>query len=296
MDTETVSEIVQTPSKMLESYEPEDRVAPELPSYAGAALARTPIFQALLLITLYWFVSTAIVLLAVRMGGAAGALTAVCALLALYGGSSITVFLLRRYELNKVRDLVEVLNNTTQRLADLSVIDELTRIHNRRYFYWQLDKELERARRYGTPFALILFDIDNLKSINDGLGHVAGDRLLQIFSNVLCDNVRGTDVCARIGGDEFAVLAVNTPYESAHILAQRVSNAFADTPVDLSPDGMPGKAVINGSVTWGISSYTQADHGGGNLDAADIISWADQDLNAHKIEKYEAQNASRRAP
>src|SRR5687767_5428439 len=94
-----------------------------LPSYAGAALAKTPVGRAVLLVAGFWVLSTVIVLFGASVGGIGGALVAAIAVLALYLASGLTALMLRRWELRKIQELVDVLNNTSQRLANLSILD-----------------------------------------------------------------------------------------------------------------------------------------------------------------------------
>lgn len=88
--------------------------------------------------------------------------------------------------------------------------DPVTSAGNRRAFFEHLTAELDRARRYHTPFALALLDLDDFKSVNDYWGHDAGDRLLRIIVDALSTNLRAADRLARIGGDEFAILLPQT--------------------------------------------------------------------------------------
>jgi diguanylate cyclase (GGDEF)-like protein len=118
---------------------------------------------------------------------------------------------------------------TTQKLrqaADegtrLASIDPLTGLFNRRYFDSRLEAELQRARRHNEPLALLMVDIDNFKAINDELGHVVGDRLLRCVSDRLRRGVRIFDVCARYGGDEFAILMPSSNVETAVLVAERI--------------------------------------------------------------------------
>ncbi|HET7220609.1 MAG TPA: sensor domain-containing diguanylate cyclase [Vicinamibacterales bacterium] len=118
---------------------------------------------------------------------------------------------------------------TTQKLrqaADegtrLASIDPLTGLFNRRYFDSRLEAELQRARRHGEPLTLLMVDIDNFKAINDELGHVVGDRLLRCVSDRLRRGVRIFDVCARYGGDEFAILMPSSNVETAVLVAERI--------------------------------------------------------------------------
>lgn len=87
--------------------------------------------------------------------------------------------------------------------------DVLTGLSNRRYFIESLEKRIMRCQRYGDNTALLFLDVDDLKAINDKYGHAAGDMLLTRLADILKDNIRGCDMVARIGGDEFALLLDN---------------------------------------------------------------------------------------
>ena len=107
-------------------------------------------------------------------------------------------------------------------LEALSVTDPLTGLANRRRLMAAFGDELNRAARYGTPIAMLVIDLDRLKEINDRRGHAQGDRALQLVAESLRRTCRATDVAARMGGDEFVVLAVNTTAAEALALAHRV--------------------------------------------------------------------------
>jgi diguanylate cyclase (GGDEF)-like protein len=107
-------------------------------------------------------------------------------------------------------------------LEELSVTDPLTGLANRRRLRAAFSDENARAARYGTPLALLLIDLDNLKTINDQHGHACGDRALQLVAESLRTSSRATDLAARYGGDEFIVLAVNTSATEALALAHRI--------------------------------------------------------------------------
>lgn len=106
------------------------------------------------------------------------------------------------------------------RLArSMAETDGLTGLCNSRCFYERLRQEAARSARYGRPFTLAYMDLDNFKHVNDSLGHETGDRVLVSFARTLKDNMRETDVVARIGGDEFVLLLPETGYgESAEAL------------------------------------------------------------------------------
>jgi diguanylate cyclase (GGDEF)-like protein len=108
------------------------------------------------------------------------------------------------------------------RLEELSFKDPLTGVYNRRYFALRMDEEAKRHARFGEPLSLVLLDLDRFKSINDGFGHRAGDEALKEAARLIVTNSRSFSIVTRYGGDEFAVLLVNTPKSGALKYAQRI--------------------------------------------------------------------------
>lgn len=109
-----------------------------------------------------------------------------------------------------------------EELRRLASTDPLTGLYNRRRFQEAMDRELERARRYGHPLALLVADLDHFKRINDQHGHAAGDRALQIFADVCRLNLRSLDAVGRMGGEEFAILLPETDADGALLAAERI--------------------------------------------------------------------------
>ena len=105
--------------------------------------------------------------------------------------------------------------------------DPLTRLNNRRLFLDRIQQEVARTGASGDSFSIVFLDVDGLKRINDTYGHLAGDALLREVSNALTDAVRGEDVVARYGGDEFVVLLPATGASAAAVVAQRISDGIA---------------------------------------------------------------------
>lgn len=104
----------------------------------------------------------------------------------------------------------------------LAITDPLTKIFNRRFFFQRLEEEFARSLRYGNSFCLVLFDIDNLKNINDMFGHPEGDRLIKMFAKILKNNIRKEDFISRLGGDEFGCVLIGTSAEGAKKFAERI--------------------------------------------------------------------------
>jgi diguanylate cyclase (GGDEF)-like protein len=117
--------------------------------------------------------------------------------------------------------LVHGLRVANAQLESLSERDPLTDLYNRRYLLARMEMELLRVKR-GHPLCLMMIDLDGFKKINDGQGHLRGDLLLKEISSALAAAVRMTDVVARYGGDEFALLLPDTDAEQAHVVAARV--------------------------------------------------------------------------
>jgi diguanylate cyclase (GGDEF)-like protein len=115
-----------------------------------------------------------------------------------------------------------------RRLADL---DALTGLHNRRYFHEILAREVARAHRYDRRLALLLFDLDDFKAINERIGHLAGDSVLAEAATRLLTVVRGSDVPCRVGGDEFAVILPESGIGQADQLYRRIQGAVSNRPI-----------------------------------------------------------------
>jgi len=115
-----------------------------------------------------------------------------------------------------------IVGTQADRLAELSQTDMLTGLANRRALGVQLERELRRSVRYGTPASVLLIDVDSLKQINDREGHSAGDRVIRHVANAITEVLRDTDFGARWGGDEFAIVAPNTTAEAAFHSAERL--------------------------------------------------------------------------
>ena len=115
-----------------------------------------------------------------------------------------------------------------RQLADL---DALTGLHNRRYFHETLAREVARAQRYERRLALIVFDLDDFKAINDRIGHLAGDAVLAEVAERVRDVVRSADIACRVGGDEFAVILPESSLGDADQLYRRLQNAVSSRAV-----------------------------------------------------------------
>jgi two-component system, cell cycle response regulator len=148
------------------------------------------------------------------------------------------------------------LGETLAALRQLATRDQLTGLLNRREFDRIMAEEAERSRRFGHPLALVMVDIDHFKAVNDTHGHLAGDAVLREVAKTLTAQLRTVDRVARIGGEEFALVLVQTGRSAATEVAQRVVKAVAASPViiesgvSLRLTISAGLAVLPEDVSW----------------------------------------------
>ncbi len=160
------------------------------------------------------------------------------------------------------QELVARVRSHLQRLAalqDMAVRDGLTRCFNHKYFKLRVEQELQRARRYKTPFSVAIIDADHFKNINDTWGHASGDAVLIRLANLISAGVRSSDVVARYGGEEFGLLLIEAGAKEAEIVTSRLRERIASEPFALPElDGLPGPRVPV-TVSIGIAQFEPSD-------------------------------------
>lgn len=119
--------------------------------------------------------------------------------------------------------------NYLEKIYQTAITEDLTGLYNQRYFYKRLEEEITRARRFKHSLSLVFIDLDDLKKINDSLGHLVGDKVLKKVSKVIQENIRKIDIPARYGGDEIVIVLPETDTLSARILAERIREKVEDT-------------------------------------------------------------------
>jgi diguanylate cyclase (GGDEF)-like protein len=142
---------------------------------------------------------------------------------------------------------------SNEALLHTAFTDFLTGLKTRGYFEQQIDLELARAGRRGTPVALLMIDIDHFKRLNDTHGHPAGDVVLRDFAAILSGELRQIDLAARYGGEEFILLLPETAQEGAMLVAQRLRHAVDESKFHLS--GEAGSAVEHLTISIGIACF-----------------------------------------
>jgi len=183
-------------------------------------------------------------------------------------------FLQKPVSIGELRARIERTLRLTRRqkvLRALAQTDTLTGLANLRAFRSRLEDEVRRARRYGTPLTCIMADMDQLKPVNDELGHAAGDRAIAAVADVLRSELRTTDMGARYGGDEFVLLLPHTTAAEGHVLAERLCARLAATTLEAFGRRIPLRA------SFGVAEMVEADESAGEL-----VRRADEALYAAK--------------
>ncbi len=156
-------------------------------------------------------------------------------------------------------------------LYELAMVDGLTGLFMRRYFDARIDEEIERSKRFGTPFSVVMMDVDDFKKLNDTHGHLIGDRVLRGIANTVKSQMRGVDTAARYGGEEITVILPRTEMLNAYNVGERIRAAIAE--LRITTDDEPAQ-VLAVTASLGIASYPESRAASGE----DLVRLADQAL------------------
>jgi len=156
-------------------------------------------------------------------------------------------------------------------LYELAMVDGLTGLFMRRYFDARIEEEIERSKRYGTPFSVVMMDVDDFKHLNDTYGHLIGDRVLRAIANVVKSQMRGVDTAARYGGEEIAVILPRTEMVTAYNVGERIRAAIAEQRITTDTD--PPRA-LSVTASFGIAAYPESKA----VDGEDLVRRADRAL------------------
>jgi len=173
----------------------------------------------------------------------------------------------------EVHDLRGALESARKRIAYLENLadrDALVPVLNRRAFVRELARMISFAERYGTPGSVLYFDIDGMKTINDTHGHGAGDAVLRHAAQALRDNLRGSDIVGRLGGDEFGVILAQADSASAALKAKALTREIHAAPLEWNG------IALEVSVSFGIYIFA------GGEAADEALNAADQAMYTHK--------------
>ena len=144
--------------------------------------------------------------------------------------------------------LFESVQSAQNYFEEMAIRDGLTGLYNHRHFYDRLEEEFSRASRYAAPLSLVFFDIDDFKRINDLYGHTRGDQVLKKIGQLVRSVARESDIPARYGGDEFAIILPNTAGAGAFDLANRIQTVI----LDCEFENLPGEQI---TVSSGVSTF-----------------------------------------
>jgi diguanylate cyclase (GGDEF)-like protein len=137
-----------------------------------------------------------------------------------------------------------------KRIQELTITDDCTNLYNSRYFNYMIDAELSRSKRYNYHFALVFFDLDRFKFVNDTHGHLCGSRLLREIGNLVKQHLRDIDTAYRYGGDEFILMLPQTTKEAALFVAQRLCDLLNRTSIKLEES-----VTVSITASFGVASF-----------------------------------------
>jgi diguanylate cyclase (GGDEF)-like protein len=167
--------------------------------------------------------------------------------------------------------LMKTIRHREDELKKLVLKDNLTTLYNRAYFFYRLNSEIQRAKRYKRPLSILIMDMDNFKQFNDRHGHLAGDQLLRVLSSTIRSNIRYSagkpsyelDIPCRYGGDEFAIIVPETTSAQATIVAERLRKEInvkcghdMEAQFQAAP-GSPPMKVPDVTVSVGVASFPE---------------------------------------
>ena len=156
-----------------------------------------------------------------------------------------------------------------ERNEQLVIVDELTQLYNRRFLYQELNRELERAKRYDEKFSILMTDLDHFKKINDTYGHSVGDLVLKAAAAHFRANLRPSDFACRFGGEEFVIILPKTGGPDAMRFAERIRQTLADLPVPYD-----GGQSLRATISMGVAEFSKTDTVDSLLARADTALYA----------------------
>jgi diguanylate cyclase (GGDEF)-like protein len=198
-------------------------------------------------------------------------------------GELITNFrLLQRMEeqiavrTKKLEAALDDIKQLKEHYESMSMLDELTGLYNRRYFYAQIETTLARTKRHGEPVCILVFDLDHFKKINDAYGHGLGDIVLKDVSNSVREEIRESDILVRFGGEEFVIIFTDTDSDMGQAFAERIRKKIASLSWQVKAQ------EINITASIGVYCVVADTFSQDSLDIDSLLSYADHALYAAK--------------
>ena len=187
------------------------------------------------------------------------------------------IFQIFGYSLVLIGIWLWALNNKelTEELKHMATTDNLTGACNRRRFREAIWNEINRAVRYSDALTLIMFDLDHFKKVNDAHGHHVGDEVLQTMVEIVTKNCRSTDILARIGGEEFALISPSTDLEMARAAAERLRTAIEEHSF-----GVAGTVTVS----FGVAVLKKDDHMNAFINRADMALYNAKERGRNRVE------------
>jgi diguanylate cyclase (GGDEF)-like protein len=186
--------------------------------------------------------------------------------------------LLRLKRVLKERDLTQERVRMMEKLQKLAITDGLTKLHNSRSFYSQIEVEVDRFNRYKHPLSLLLLDIDHFKHYNDTFGHLEGDKVLVRISEIIRSCLRKLDTAYRYGGEEFTVILPETTCEEASNVAERIRNAVKAEKFD--PDTKDDLII---TISIGVTQYSPEEELSAFIQRADKAMYSSKQDGRNKV-------------
>lgn len=174
----------------------------------------------------------------------------------------------------ELADLNEKLQEKVDEIEYIASRDALTGTYNRRMFEQLIDIEIKRAKRYSQPMSVILADIDLFKNINDQYGHSIGDKVLHSVANTLKSHIRDSDLLARWGGEEFAIILPNTHSDTALEMAERLRKYIAE---------LRSYNDIQVTCSFGVTEFSSSDNGDSIFSRMDQALYQAKDSNRNNV-------------
>jgi len=165
--------------------------------------------------------------------------------------------------------------------------DGLSKLLNHQTYKERFSEEIQRAKRFQHHMAVLIFDLDKFKRVNDTLGHPYGDYVIQTVAKIMSENVRTIDVVARYGGEEFAIILINTTPEMALVVAQRIVDNIADYPYSMNGES------VQMTISGGMSLYpTHSENMKDLIDLADKAMYNAKQVGGNQIKIHSNDDAT----